>query len=187
MLTLVLSSLISRSWRLRDVQCIPSRPTKGDVLTPNVIRTVGSLMSMVGRATGLSEDAMVSPIDTPSRPVTATMSPAWASDTSTRSMPWNTKMRFQSMGGVLGVAAQQCHVLSQPECAIGDSAHGHLSQIVIIVKRRYQHLQRGDWVSGWRRNRIQDRFKEGLHIRTRRVQAIGGITLPGRCIQHREI
>ena len=75
------------------MQWAPSLPMKGEVLTPKVMRTVGSLMSMDGRAFGLSKEAMVSPMDTPSGPVTATMSPVWASETSTRSIPRNTNMR----------------------------------------------------------------------------------------------
>ena len=45
---------------------------------PNVIRTVGSSTVMVGSATGFSGWARVSPMEIPSKPEMATISPASA-------------------------------------------------------------------------------------------------------------
>jgi hypothetical protein len=73
---------------LREVPQRPSRPAKGEVLTPKVMRTVGSSTRMMGSATGASGSARVSPMEMASSPAMTTMSPAVASGTSTRSRPW---------------------------------------------------------------------------------------------------
>ena len=48
------------SWR--EVEYCPSRPAKGEVLTPKVSRSVGSSIAIVGRASGASGLARVAPM-----------------------------------------------------------------------------------------------------------------------------
>ena len=76
----------ARIWRL--VRNLPSRPESGDVLTPKVIRSVGSSTSRRGRGRGSAGSVRVSPIVTSGRPATETMSPGPASSMSARSIPW---------------------------------------------------------------------------------------------------
>ena len=67
---------------------LPSRPDNGEVLTPNVMRSVGASTSSRGSGRGSAGSVSVSPIVTSGNPATETMSPALASSISTRSMPW---------------------------------------------------------------------------------------------------
>ena len=53
---------------IRDDAYLPSCPENGDVLTLNVMRTVGSSTFMRSRESGASGDATVSPIRTPLKP-----------------------------------------------------------------------------------------------------------------------
>ena len=85
--TSVSSSCSRRSLMFRDVVYSPSFPRNGEVFTPNVILIVGSSISIIGSATGFFTSAIVSPIEISGIPATATMSPAYASGTSTRAMP----------------------------------------------------------------------------------------------------
>ena len=73
-------------WRL--VTYLPSRPASGEVLTPNVMRSVGASTSRRGSGRGSAGSVSVSPIVTSGSPATLTMSPGPASSMSTRSMPW---------------------------------------------------------------------------------------------------
>ena len=66
---------------------------------------------------------------------------------------------LELVGCCLAVAAQQSHVIPQPQCAIVDAAHGHLAKMVVVVQGRHQHLQRGSRVAGGRRNRLQYRLE----------------------------
>ena len=63
----------------RDVTYLPSRPPSGEVLTPNVIRSVGSSTSRRGSGRGSGGSVIVSPIVTSGRPATETISPGPAS------------------------------------------------------------------------------------------------------------
>ena len=85
--TLPSSSRSSRSRRLRDVTYWPSRPARGDVLTPKIIDTVGSSIAIGGIATRFSMSATVSPIVMSSMPARHTISPAPAASMSTRLRP----------------------------------------------------------------------------------------------------
>ena len=87
MLTLPRTSRSRRARIWRDVRSLPSRPAIGEVLTPNVIRIVGSSTDSRGSGRGSAGSVIVSPIVTSGRPATATMSPGPASATSSRSMP----------------------------------------------------------------------------------------------------
>src|SRR5438132_1649173 len=75
----------SRSWRL--VTNLPSRPASGEVFTWKFIASVGSSTWIGGNPSGCSGSQSVMPMLTDSMPVTATMSPALASSTGTRSSP----------------------------------------------------------------------------------------------------
>ena len=68
---------------LRVVTYLPERPANGELLTLNIICSVGSSTVKRGRATGRSLSAIVSPISIFSIPTTAQISPAVASSTST--------------------------------------------------------------------------------------------------------
>mmetsp|Transcript_30297 Transcript_30297/g.77258 ORF Transcript_30297/g.77258 Transcript_30297/m.77258 type:complete len:375 (-) Transcript_30297:982-2106(-) len=78
------SSRSRRSLRLREVTNLPSLPAKGEVLTLNVMDTVGSSTSIVSSAMGLPRSQIVSPILMSEMPDSATMSPADTSSTGTR-------------------------------------------------------------------------------------------------------
>ena len=54
---------------------LPSRPDSGEVLTPNVIRSVGASTSSRGSGRGSAGSVSVSPIVTSGSPATETMSP----------------------------------------------------------------------------------------------------------------
>ena len=62
-----------------EVTCLPSFPKNGELLIENNMLMVGLSISIVGKASGISGSAIVSPISNPSIPFTATISPAMAS------------------------------------------------------------------------------------------------------------
>ena len=72
-------------WRL--VTYFPSRPERGEVFTPSVMRRVGASTSRRGSGRGSAGSVIVSPMVTSGIPASATMSPGPASSMSTRSMP----------------------------------------------------------------------------------------------------
>mmetsp|Transcript_27896 Transcript_27896/g.50869 ORF Transcript_27896/g.50869 Transcript_27896/m.50869 type:complete len:389 (+) Transcript_27896:118-1284(+) len=81
--TLRSSSLKRRSRIMREVRNLPSRPARGDLFTPRVIRTVGSSTAMGGRGSAASAPPpsfvmRVSPISIFSRPENMIISPAEA-------------------------------------------------------------------------------------------------------------
>mmetsp|Transcript_7851 Transcript_7851/g.13462 ORF Transcript_7851/g.13462 Transcript_7851/m.13462 type:complete len:216 (-) Transcript_7851:1117-1764(-) len=106
------SSLYSRSRRFLLVTYLPSRPANGLVFTQNSMRTVGSwtLRGMSGLTLSLSQT--VSPIDTSSRPVTATMSPAEASVTGT--LPKFSKTNMSEILAFRGVVSGMAMTMSWP-------------------------------------------------------------------------
>ena len=69
---------------------LPDLPTSGEVLMPNTIDSVGSSTVSRGSGRGSAASQIVSPISTSSMPLTAAMSPAVASSTSTRPSLSNT-------------------------------------------------------------------------------------------------
>ena len=166
------------------MQLSPSLPMKGEVLTPKVMRTVGSLMSMDGKAFGLSREAMVSPMDTPSGAGDGHNVPGMGFGDFNPLHPAKHEDALHDVGGGLGVAAQQGYFVAQPECAVGDPSDGHLSEVAVVVERRNKHLQWGAGVPGRRRHGIEDSFKEGLHVRPRLIRVRCGVTSLGRCIEH---
>ena len=96
--TLVCSSRWSRSHNMRDDAYLPSWPENGDVLTPKVIRTVGSSTFIRSSGSGASGDATVSPIRTSLKPESATISPADADSISWRARSRNVKRRSHLVG-----------------------------------------------------------------------------------------
>ena len=72
---------------LRDVTSLPSCPANGELLTLNIMLTVGSSIVTGGSGRGSSGSVTVSPMCTSSKPASATMSPGPASCTSTRCRP----------------------------------------------------------------------------------------------------
>mmetsp|Transcript_5373 Transcript_5373/g.16852 ORF Transcript_5373/g.16852 Transcript_5373/m.16852 type:complete len:303 (+) Transcript_5373:554-1462(+) len=105
------SSFINRSRITRDVSSLPSRPAIGDLLTPKVMRTVGSSMAIGSSGTGVSGSVTVSPIRMSSKPATTTISPASASCTDLRPSASKTKssaMRVFLLGSSLGRASTAC-------------------------------------------------------------------------------
>ena len=101
--------------------------------------------------------------------------------------PAKNKNVLQVMDSRFGIGGQQGRVVALPDGAIGDPAHGHLPQIVVVVQRRYQHLEGRRWVSVRRRYRVQHRLEEGLHVEAWLVQVGTGVSLPCRGVQHREV
>ena len=85
--TLWISSFSRRSLMLREVTYLPSRPANGELLTWNVMLTVGSSTESNGNASTHCGSHSVSEMPKPSMPVTQMMSPASASGTSTRFKP----------------------------------------------------------------------------------------------------
>ena len=73
--TLPRTSFSRRALIWRDVTYLPSRPPSGDVLTPNVIDSVGASTSRRGNGRGSPGSVIVSPIVTSGRPATETISP----------------------------------------------------------------------------------------------------------------
>jgi len=82
------SSFMSRSRICRDVTNRPSLPAKGELFTSSSTEIVGSSTAIPSSRSGVSGCVTVRPISTPSSPASATISPAPASVTSTRSSPW---------------------------------------------------------------------------------------------------
>ena len=66
---------------------LPSRPAKGEVLTEKIIESVGSSMRSGGSGAGFSAEVTVSPIEMPSKPASATISPHSATAVSIRFSP----------------------------------------------------------------------------------------------------
>ena len=85
--TLPRTSFSRRALIWRDVTYLPSRPPRGDVLTPNVIDSVGASTSRRGSGRGSPGSVSVSPIVTSGSPATETISPGPASEMSMRSIP----------------------------------------------------------------------------------------------------
>ena len=75
---------------LREVTQRPSRPAKGEVLTEKIMEIVGSSMRRAGSGAGVSAEVMVSPMEIPSKPARATISPQGAPSASTRLRPSKT-------------------------------------------------------------------------------------------------
>ncbi|MNH20986.1 hypothetical protein D3C79_807770 [compost metagenome] len=73
---------------LRLVTNLPSLPQNGESLTWKVIETVGSSTVSGFIASTLFMSHRVSEMNSSSKPLMQTMSPAWASSTSTRCRPW---------------------------------------------------------------------------------------------------
>src|SRR5699024_4078604 len=86
-LTSVSNSVNKRSSIFLDVKYFPSLPANGLLLTRKVICNGGSSILSNGKASTSSSGQTVSPTIISSIPVTATMSPAFASLTSIRSSP----------------------------------------------------------------------------------------------------
>ena len=76
-------SFNSLSSILRAVTNLPSRPTNGDVLAPNVICRVGSSICKTGSGKTFPCSQIVSPTDISASPAIATISPASAWSIST--------------------------------------------------------------------------------------------------------
>ncbi len=87
--TLRYASRCSRSRRLREVTYLPSRPANGPSLTLKTIDIVGSSTWIRSSGMGCSGSAMVSPIETSSRPAMEMISPGPASGISTFFRPSN--------------------------------------------------------------------------------------------------
>ena len=71
----------------RDVTHRPSRPAKAEVLTEKIMESVGSSMWSGGSGFGSSAEVTVSPMEMPSKPARATISPQSAPSTSIRFSP----------------------------------------------------------------------------------------------------
>ncbi|CAI8166320.1 MAG: Uncharacterised protein [Bacteroidota bacterium] len=82
-------SNLSLMWR--EVTNFPSLPKNGESLMVNNILMVGSSIVIVGKASGASKSAIVSPISKSSKPTTAHKSPACTSSTFFLPNPSNTK------------------------------------------------------------------------------------------------
>ena len=63
---------------LREVTYLPSLPAKGELLTMNIMDTVGSSILTNGSGSMQSGAQTVSPMFRLVRPATAMMSPSWA-------------------------------------------------------------------------------------------------------------
>ncbi len=83
--TLPTSSASRRSRTWLAVSLLPSVPASGLVLIPIVIESDGSSTVVTGSGRGSFGSAIVSPIVTPGRPASATISPGPASSAGTRS------------------------------------------------------------------------------------------------------
>ena len=81
------SSFSKRSLMCLEVTNFPSCPKKGESFIVKSMLMVGSSIAMVGRASGASKSAMVSPISKPSKPITAHRSPAATCSTFFRPKP----------------------------------------------------------------------------------------------------
>src|SRR3972149_1411953 len=141
--TLPRTSRSRRALIWREVTYFPSRPASGEVSTPNVIRRVGASTSRRGRGRGSPGSVIVSPIVTSGSPATDTISPAEASEMSTRSMPWAVwrlgtapprgtgPPRLTGPRGWGGVAPAHDDPLADPDRAVADAAHGHATDVVV--------------------------------------------------------
>ncbi|MCY1429125.1 hypothetical protein D9M71_450290 [compost metagenome] len=86
--TLYSSSLSRRSLMLREVTNLPSLPQNGESFTWKVMETVGSSTVRGFIASTVLMSHRVSEMNSSSKPLMQTMSPAAASSTSMRCRPW---------------------------------------------------------------------------------------------------
>ena len=152
----------------RDVTYLPSRPDKGEVFTPNVMRSVGASTSRRGSGRGSAGSVSVSPIVTSGSPATDTMSPGPASSMSTRSMPWavwrlvtvpvRVTIRPGSIvpGRVVRLLADDRDALAHPDRPVADPADCHPADVLVRGQVGHEQLERMPGLEGGRRRDLDE-------------------------------
>ena len=113
------NSLLSRSLMWREVQNFPSRPKKGESLMVKSMLIVGSSTAMGGKASGVSQSAMVSPISKRSKPTTAQISPLLTLSAGVLPMPSKVRSSLIFVFSCVPSRWQMvifCPLLSVPRC-----------------------------------------------------------------------
>ena len=184
--TFVCSSLSSRSRICSDVTYLPSRPAKGPSLTWKVMLIVGSSIATIGSALGCSGQAIVSPISTGSRPATAQISPASTSSARFLPSPSNSYNWTTFCSRVLALLVDHGHRLGLGELAREDLADGHAPDVVGVLQRGHQHLQRLVRIGLRGRDTVDDRLEDRLHVAVGLRQIRRRPAFLGRGVDHRE-
>ena len=146
---------------MRLVTLSPSRPASGLSLTEKVMVIVGGSIGWAGIASVTDGSTIVSATVALDRPANATISPACASSTGTRSRP--RKARILVMRPFFhqrAVARQRLdgHVgLDRPGL---DAAGQQLAQIGIGLKDHVQHRERLAGIDGRRRYMLDDQVEQ---------------------------
>jgi len=172
----------ARSWRV--VENLPSRPVNGDVLTPKVMRTVGSSISIRGSGSGVSGSASVSPMATPSRPVKRTMSPALALGTATRSSPRYSRTVTTFTRRASPSAPSNRHRVTRPDAAARDPPDGHGAGVVVISAIGDEHLESAQ-LRDRRRDVVDDRLEQRLEVGCQGVRLETRASFFGDGVNHR--
>ena len=180
--TLPSTSRSRRALIWREVRNLPSRPASGDVLTPKVMRSVGSSTSRRGSGRGSAGSVIVSPMVTSGMPATATISPGPASAISSRSMPWavvsdvTVPVRVTVRPGstlpsvALGLLADDADALAHADRAVPDAADGHAPHVVVGRQVGDQQLERVVGLVGRRRRVLDEQVEQRPQVRARHVE-----------------
>src|SRR5919205_232567 len=101
----------------------PSRPDSGEVLTPNVIRSVGASTSRRGSGRGSAGAVSVSPIVTSGSPATDTMSldAVRGLETRHRAGQRDRPSGLDRAGGVVGLLTDDSDALADADRAVANS------------------------------------------------------------------
>ena len=161
-------------WRL--VTYLPSRPASGEVLTPNVMRSVGASTSSRGSGRGSAGSVSVSPIVTSGRPgdaddvagsglgdvdaVDAVGGLQARHDPAERHRP----ARLHGPGRVVGLLAHDRDALADPDPAVPDAPDGHPPDVVVGAQVRDEELERVVGRVGRRRGDVDEQVEQRAQV-----------------------
>ena len=126
--------------------------------------SVGSSTRISGSGSGLSRvgDGVADVDD--SRPTTAQMSPARTSSDLLAAQAVEHEQFGDCSFVVRAVALEQRDAFARSKLAANDAADADPADVVAVVERGDQHLQRGVGVDLRRRHVLQDRLEQRLHV-----------------------
>ena len=191
MLTLPSTSRSRRARIWREVRSRPSRPAIGEVLTPKVMRSVGSSTERRGSGRGSAGSVMVSPMVISGSPATATMSPGPASSTSTSSMPRavvsevtvplsvTTRPGSTLPSGVSASSRRTVMRWPMRSRAVADAPDGHAPHVVVGGQVGDEQLERVAGHVARRRRVLHEQVHERLQVACR-ARSRSSVAVPRR-------